>query len=335
MKYLWKRKKQVRHNSVVTRVKRASRLGQFFRRGLGGFLLLLAIGVAAIGGVEAWRSKLSGDGRFTIVITSPSMAIFSYQPQTAEGVLLKIPDAFMLAASHGYGKWRVVAVAGLDTQEGFSGKLVRDSATRTFGVVVDGQLKATRALEIGEREDLRSLVLSALWQKFTGGVETNLSLWDLVRLTRILSTTRIDRIKAVSLDEVTRLLAVAEPDGGVVYTLDEGALADLSRQWFTDENVAKENVTVIVVNEAQVAGLGTTIARVLSIAGVNVVAVENGEGVREKSGVYAHGKLKKSKSLAVIKKLMPEIEALDLGEGERGDIILRLGKDVGKRFGGN
>lgn len=336
MMQAWKRKKDRLPKRARARVEMSTPWRRRWRRVMMGLGIGLVIFLLGISGLEVMTSQISGKSRFTVVLATPSLALFSYQPQTAEGVLLSVPDAFMVRGAYGYGPWRAVALAGLDRQERLAGKLLQDSVTHTFGVVVDGYIAANEKMgtEIVDREGLNRLVVASLWQQFTGGVETNLSLWDLLRLMRILSTTRIDRIKEMRMSEVTRLLEMTEPGGGAVYLLDEGTLSDLSHQWFTDERVAQEGITVAVINEAQAAGLGTNVAQILSTSGVRVVAVENGAGEARESRVYTNDTFKQSKTLGVIKKLVPGIVVSDIGEGARADIILRLGKDVGERFGG-
>lgn len=249
-----------------------------------GFLLTLVI-------VLSFRAILAGvwDGksRFTVIVNSDPLLLFSVEPNTSEAALLIIPANTILDVPYSYNTYpatSVFALGNLDLQKG-GGKLLSKSIENTFGVMVDGfvawkeDLKPSASKETEELLKLKKNYFSvyglpSLFLKFLNvdkKMVKNISFIDLMRLWTAMRNTRNDRITILNLENNNVLSKEKLPDGSLVRILNKELFDQSIAINFQDRQVRLQNLSIEVVNASGKEKIAGQFSRVLQNLGANVV----------------------------------------------------------------
>ncbi len=125
------------------------------------------------------------------------------------------------------------------------------------------------------------LKIGALIDAVGGGVRTNLSIGEMLRLYEIAGETTSDKIVSVGLDNGVDGLLVSQNIGGaavlVPRTGDFSEIQEFVRSIFVDGFIKSENASIEVFNGTPAPGVATEYAALLRSYGYNVVNIGNAE----------------------------------------------------------
>lgn len=260
-------------------------------------LLLAAVFFLAviIGFKEINISKWDGQRRFTVIVDSDPLYLFSIEPSTNNATIVTIPSNATLDVPFNYNKYQAKAIyslGNLDAKRG-GGKLLAKSIENTFGVFTDGFIaskkdnKFTVSYEPDKIYTFKKNYFSAVslfpsfFRIFTGdSFMTDLSHIDLIRLWFSIHNLRGDQITIVNLTKSNILSDEKLPDGTIVKIVDKD-LFDLSMQsYFQDQRVRLQNVTIEIVNAASRQNVAAQFSRMLMHLGANVIAKSTTESLK-------------------------------------------------------
>jgi hypothetical protein len=137
------------------------------------------------------------------------------------------------------------------------------------------------------------------------GFKSNLTIFDLLRLSFYTQKISNDKIS----------------EDSIVFN-DKNSSQKVT-DWFTDPEIANENINIEVTNATQTSGLGNKVAKIITDMGGNVVLVNNSQNTEKKSKIYYK---KDSYTAKKISKLLgiplekKEINAIS-------EIVIQIGKD--------
>ena len=304
---------------------------RFISKGLivGIFLLL----IFAL--LDMYRSVWDGSSRLTVALVTPKVTVYSFDPQKQEAIITIFPDESLIDAAFGFGPYSARSISGLDRQEGKKGELIRASLSYTLKTFIDGSLAGNTGIEISSKNDVVGFLGAGMWKKATGKIETNLSFWDLGRSFWMISKLRDVNVTVIDLVDLNIGTQVVEPDGQVRYKLDDTLLTRLANRWFTDEDVAREGIEVVIVNAAESFGLGGKVSQVLGSSGVHVIAVETATEPDDRSKVVIGDRsLAKSKTVKEIERWLDSKSIWQEDLEGRAPVVVTLGKDIAEKVVG-
>lgn len=176
-------------------------------------------------------------GRLTLINFSKGIVVESIDPIAKSGVRLILPDNLQIASVAGRGEWLASAIKGAGEP-----KWVADSVASYLGVAYDGL-----AGELGWWDWWQ-------WNKWKAKVS-----WQEVKLEK------------TDLVEEKKL-----PDGLLVWLMGERwALG--SQEYFTDNAILAEGISLVIVNSTNTIGMGTHAARFVESRGIRVAQVRGSE----------------------------------------------------------
>lgn len=268
----------------------------FFQK--GRLLILAAIFFAAIFMVfkEIRLSKWDGQRRFTVVVDSDPLYLFSIEPNTNTASVVIIPSNTTLDVPFNYNKYQAKAIYSLGNLDAkrSGGKLLAKSMENTFGVFTDGFIaaKGDNKFSVPSEADkiymLKKNNFSAV-SLFTSFIRiitgdnftSDLSRMDLIKLWYSIHNLRSDQITIVNLAKIDILSDEKLPDGTMVKIFDKD-LFDLTLQTnFQDQKIRMQNVTIDIVNAANMQNVATQFGRTLMHLGAKVVSKSTAESLNK------------------------------------------------------
>lgn len=288
-----------------------------------------------------------GKSRFTVVVNSDPLFLFSIEPNTSQAVLLIIPANTILDVPYSYNTYpatSVFALGNLDSQKG-GGKLLSKSIENTFGVMVDGfvawkeDLKPSASKETEQLFKLKKNYFSvyglpSLFLKFLNvdkRMVKNISLIDLVRLWTAIRNTRNDRITVLNLENNNVLSGEKLPDGSLVNILNKELFDQSIAINFQDRQIRLQNLSIEVVNATDKEKIAGQFGRILQNLGANVV-VKSTASTDENFNCRIYVTAKISISDIIIQRLQKYFKCATGKKDEKGvsDIKVVLGKEFVK-----
>lgn len=242
------------------------------------------------------QSKWDGLRRFTLVIDSDPLYIFSIEPATSNAVIVLIQSNTILEVPYNYNGYQAKAIyplGKLDTKRS-GGQLLIKSIENTFGVFTDGFIaaKGNKSIVLPQNPDKiyefkknnfsAVSFLSSLLRIFTAEkLTTDISRLDLIRLWNSVHNLRADQINVINLDRTGILKDERLPDGTMVKTVDKD-LFDLSLQTnFQDQKIRTQNITIDIVNAADKQSVATQFSRMLMHLGAKTVATSTADSLKD------------------------------------------------------
>ncbi len=285
-----------------------------------------------------------GKSRFTFVVNSDPLLLFSVEPNTSAAVLLIIPSNTILDVPYSYNTYpasSVFALGNLDLQKG-GGKLLSKSIENTFGVMVDGFVawkedpKPAAPVTSEELFKLKKNYFSisgfpAIFLKILNldnKLVKNISFIDLMRLWTAVRSIRNDRITIQDLAKNSVLSSEKLPDGSLAGILNKEMFDQSIALNFQDRQVRMRKLTIEVVNATDKEKIAGQFSRVMQNLGANVVVKSTApSGENFNCRVYVDAKL--SSSDIIIKKLQKYFKCSALKKDDKGiaDIKVVLGKE--------
>jgi len=252
-------------------------------------VILISIITLKILNTDRW----DGRRRFTLAVNADRMLIFSIEPKTKRAVLLAFPVNTLLDVPFGYGSYPASSVFRLGELDGKSGgkKLFIKSIENTFGVTVEGffGMKSQGMFFLPDNE-FNIQTIKQSYFSYMGvvvnfpkvitlikSINTNLSIIEAIRLWYAVRSIRGDNIKFLSLEKKNICLENIQPDGSKLMVIDKDNLDNLIPDYFQDQLIRAEDVSIEIVNAGGKEKLAADFSRILISMGANVVSKNTAE----------------------------------------------------------
>lgn len=290
----------------------------------GWKMILVGVVIMLILGWWMWQGTNS---RTTVVLATPSLLVWSFDPAANKAVVWQLPDNLQIEVVGGYGMYAVKAVVGLDRQEKQQGRLVRDSVGYFLGVGVDGEIITPKTYGLPRLLD-KGWVETVLWQNMW------VKPW-LVKVWWVMAHLRPDQVEVIDLALSNSLSLHTLPDGSVVYQADLVQVTSLVQRYMTDEGLVNEGVEVLVTNATDSLGLGAIFSRMLSTLGIRVVGLEDDKENLSTSELLVQTKnMRHLRTVRYLERLIQVPVVVSPIAGGRADVVVRLGEDYKTRIRG-
>lgn len=255
----------------------------------------------------------TGEFNINLLVLTPQVSLFSYNPKEGKITLVNIPDETFLDVPDGFGQWQVRSVYGLG-----GSRLLALTMTSFFGIPVDGFLDISAlSAEQSAMEFISGINLLS-------GLKTDLTPLELIRLKLGTRAVRFDKIAKVDLSSLGVLDKDNLPDGTPIFRADPARL-DSVLAHFADPVILAEGKSVAVFNATDKPLLAQKGARLITNLGGNVIITSNAQMRLEKTVVTGE----ESKTLERLR----QIFGRETGEApavSRAQINVFLGEDFAK-----
>ncbi len=256
------------------------------------------------------------DGEFNLnlVLLSNPTSVLTYNSQDKKIVILEIPAETYVEVPSGYGKWQLRAVYELGQQEGRGGILLKDTLSSFLALSFDGFLEFSGPF----KEKKAGEILNILRSNPLGGfailknLQTDLTLFELLRFELALMQVRFDKIESRSLLDTGMLDKSKLADNTEIFLTDPVKLDSVLSD-FIDPKLKQEGKSIAIFNATSHPQLAQKAARIITNLGGNVIITGNHKQTLKKTVLFGE----QSKTL---KKLL-QIFVLDCPKGKNCDKI--------------
>lgn len=309
--------------------KKRSAVSAFFRF----CLILVILAMLLFAGSKVWQvgKKSLWDGRGNLnlaAITPDQLVVVSYQPFPPMLVILKIQPQVYVSLSRGFGDYPVSSIWPLgELEPSGGGELLKLSTQNFLQIPVQGWARLN--FPLGEKTGKREL-LGMIFGLLKGG-QTNLNLWDLLRLAKKINALPGSKIKTYSLDKTRASEIVTLADGSQAFRIQEDYLENLVVDLFSDQAVLGEGYMWEIFNATDKEGLAARVANLVHNIGGEVLVSPITSSI--KGGIYCQQKeicqsysaklLAKTFNLPVISEKIPD---------SRGEAVIVLDQNYWKFF---
>lgn len=289
------------------------------------FLLLILFLILLFACFKTWQmareSKWDGKTRFNFALVGEEVSLATFSPPEEELVFLNLPKGMQIEVTHGYGKYRVEAITGLEKQEKRPG-LLAESLQENLGVPIGGWIYTT---------DNKEELSNEIGKQILGRGETNLSKWDLVRLWWQVRKLRYARVKTLDLGKIRLLVDLTLPDRSKVWEIDKTSFDRWVQRLVFEPEMQEEHLGIEILNGTSHPGLAEKAARLLANIGGEVVWAGNSEIKYQRSNIKSQKEQKNSYTVQRIMKIF-NAEWEEKNNEERGEITLILGEDYWQKL---
>lgn len=265
----------------------------------------------------------NGEFNINLLIRTNSVSLFSYNPKDRKVVIVNIPDETYLEVPSGFGKWQLRAIYDLGGDQ-----LLKKTLVEFFAIPIDGFLDFGGSFKTRSASELLDSLKKNPFSGFEllSNLQTDLTLWELIRLQAGISSVRFDKIRELNLSKLNVLDKENLLDGTQVYISDpvrlDSILSDL-----VDPAISLEHKTIAVLNATNRSQLAQKAARLITNLGGNVIITSNAQKTLKKSQLIGE-QSKTLKRLQQIFDLDDKISTKDEdSESLRAQINLLLGED--------
>ncbi len=274
------------------------------------------------------RSLWDGRNQFNLVINSQPVMIVSLDYPEKKINILSVPDGTFVEAIHGYGPYRVESLYKLGEIKDQGGSLLSGSLQEYFGLNLDAYLTGEQYQP--EEMKAKNFLLNQFFNALRGREKTNLTRWDLLRIWWQVKRIREDKLVLIDLSQTSASQEVSLPDSSQAMKIDPERLSRIISQFFIDEGLEKEDLTVAVLNKTEHFGLANNVSKIIGNIGGRVVQVTNLQGEKNDNGKCEVESEKKYKNSYTVEKLN-QIFNCQWSERQENDqrarILLLIGED--------
>jgi hypothetical protein len=300
------------------------------------FLLLLVV-LAGLG-FRIYQffqtSQLPSKGNLVVGFQSSPIVIASLSPQEKKLNFLLVPTETLMESLDGLGQYRLGAFGQLEevAQAPF---LFKESLESYLSLPIEGWLSGTLNPPPGtDEKSFKKWYQDQARGALRGKVKADLNQLDLFKIWFFSLAIRTPDIEIISLEEDKELQKKVFPDGTVFYELDLEKADILIQEFFSEEEIKKEKLTVGVANATDHSGLGKRASRMITNLGGIVLKIDDwGESL-----AFSRIRIRPGKE----KTLTAEKLALSFGfpieEGDFNqflvDVLVIVGEDFWQKFEG-
>lgn len=290
---------------------------------------VISLIVLLIFGGMLWRDYQSSlivghDYRFSLVMANKDgeVSFVSFDPTEKRIFSLPFPKTLAIK-SRSVGEYTVGSLYKIGEYSNDGGSMVRRKVQGFMRVpipgylVVDGESMGENALKWG--------LAQSLWG---GGSRSNLSKLDTLKL---LYQAGVYTWKEASEDELVR--AGVLESRGVNYYYRADRLQQYVGTRLFDWGIGAEGVTIAVVNESGIDGMGSDMADFINNMGFDVISVKTGTEVIEHNSLVVKDPKRYTEVAGIFLRLLG-IAKVEQGEVEayRSEIVVKVGKDAVELF---
>lgn len=281
-------------------------------------LVVIVVLVLAGLGVREWQGSLvAGHARYRFnmawIVPESGVSFVSFDPVERTVMIIPFPSDLAIK-SRTSGEYAISALYKLGQYQDKGGSFARQKIQGFMRVPIPGYL-------VGSGSITRAL-LATLW----GDSESNLSIFDTLVLVSHLSRYRP---RVVSTEELIRAGVVE----GKTYHSDR--LQAFVGERLFDWEIATEGVSVAILNESGIDGLGGDMADFLDNLGLDVVSVRSGETSDLQESSWMVGDSGKADELGYIFEGLfgfPKPQVGNPDQEYRAEILIRVGSDARELF---
>lgn len=281
------------------------------------------------------KSVWDGKNNINLVIQGERIFIYTYHPDDEILNIISLPNDLYLETARGYGEYKLKNIYQLGGVEKIGGgELLRMSLQNLFVAPIDGQIIKIKNEKLKmknknlEKGKLTSLYLCLLTRR----CETNLSVWDLIRVFSHLNKLKFNNINLVKIEETILFKKEKLADGSEVFRLETLQIDDFSQRYFTDKKFLNEGLKLSILNATNYPGLAKNVSRLLKNIGGEMVSSKDADQVFDRSILYySNEEQKKTYSFKKISQIF-QIEQVLWDSQIEGDVRLVLGKDYLERY---
>lgn len=300
---------------------------------IGIFLLLVCFG----GAVYLFLSTNALRGRLGIILKGDPTVLVSWESDRDRFAVFLLPESMQIEAIHGYGWYGLDALWKLDAIDRQKGLLYRTSFEEslatpirwhgvigTAGAATDGQAGSTSLLQ-------RTLSLPSLIRMLLQG-QTNIRLNEMVYIWKRIQRLGPDTMTLFDFRKKQITAEVILPDATTVLRFDPERYDANIGNTLEDTSLRQEGIRIALYNTTATPGIAQRLARQIEHMGGFVVFVGNDETVE-------NGMCKLSGTKAILSSRTAQYfrstfgcTVLELLEGDRADLMVRLGKGIEGRY---
>lgn len=297
---------------------------------LGLLVAFFALLFLEVGKIFQLTTKAAWDGRnrLNLVVNSSPMGILSFAPKEDKSLaLLLIPENSLIETIHGFGNYQFGSIYNLGALENKGDQLLVGTAQNFFALPIDGLLTLKNFITKNQSlEETRNLITKNLWQIFRVGENHYLNRWDFLRLWWLARNLRQDRLKIIDLAQTGAFTEVTLADGSQVRKIDLTRADKTIGEYFKDEEIAKEDFSIAVLNGTAFTGLANQAVRLVNNLGGRVIEVGNWEEKVSDCEIISSKSITRSYTVKKLKKIFAcRWISGDLGN-HRADLLLILGE---------
>jgi len=282
------------------------------------------------------KSLWDGKSQFNLVLNSEPVMIISFDYSEKEINVLSIPNGTFVEAIHGCGPYRVESLYRLGEIKSYGGNLLSGSLQEYFGVNLDGYLSGSQ-YQPG-LVSIKNFLLNQAFDALRVQEKTNLTRWDLLRIWWRIKIIREDKIIFIDLAQSSVSQKVDLPDNSQAMKIDPERLSKIISQFFIDEGLEKEELTVAVLNKTEHLGLANNASKIIGNIGGRVIQVSDFQDKTTDSNRECEIKSeKKYKNSYTVRKLSQifncewlEKEGND--DSQRAKVLLLIGEDYWRKL---
>lgn len=290
---------------------------------LGLLCVLVIILICFVVQVSGSRIVKSG-GKFNFVVGSKSGEVMfgSYDSVEKQVISISFPQDLYIK-SRSVGEYRVGRLYSLALYEDEPGEFLQRKVQGFLRVPVSGYILIGGEANIAERKT----VMSGVWRGFLRrDYSTNMNFLDLlIMMHRSSSYVWFDK----GVDDLVREGVYVERSVG-----GYGCVPSRTQEYvegrFFDWNVAREGLSVAVINSSTEKGLASDVSDFVINIGADVVMVREGENKDDNSKLVVSKKeLINSETVSKLQELL-EIDIAEVGDTQpfRSDIVFYIGSDM-------
>jgi len=264
--------------------------------------------------------------RQAFVVTTNPMRIISWDRQRTAMQIVSIPKDILIDGAFGYGQYSLTALEALDVLDHKDGVLLVQSLAQAVGVPISGAIFVDSTES--EASALDSLKKIFSWRSIAGRVfgriGSTISVSDWIHIVLILHALGTNDAEVIDLSSATS--DVVRADGMVIRILDPQKVDFILGNSLHDANIRSENKTITIINTTSIVGIGSSIARIISRFGIQVVSVGNESLKVVQCELETDKSTKLTKTYQFLKSYLGCEEKLLSGEDSGvSDITLRIG----------
>lgn len=283
----------------------------------------------------------SVSGRTNIILINDSITLLSLDNEQNSLNVISLPSTLYLDVVRGKGQLVAGSLFKFDYLSHYRGKLLKETIKDFFGVPIDGWIKLSSEQNPSNLKEfiyLKDNDLSPVnFNNFLNeliGQRTDLSIISLRRFYYQLSNVRYDKIDFLALSENNILTKEILPDGSKVLKADRPRLDDFLKNKFTDLQILKDNLNIIVLNGTQTSGLASRAARIIGNSGGHVIITNESQDKVDKCEINILPINKNKYTVLRLRNIFNCKITNNLQDEGRSDLTLLLGLDYEKEISG-
>lgn len=263
--------------------------------------------------------------RTTVAVVGDPVQIVSWDNARQQLTIIPVPPDVYLDGAFGVGTLPLASLRKLEALDIKKKGVFAASLEGALAVPIAGVIDNDYSIVSEEngvhmaKEALSPFVLTAWWGN---GLFLPLRL----RLWWIFHRLRSDAVTMFDLEARSVFRPEWLPDGSQVRVFDINRFDAVIANRLEVDAIRREELRVRVVNTTDVAGLGNRAARILSHAGMVVVAVESEPLTQKRCSLHARKDFWDSQSSRFIQKVF-QCSMTEADTDERADVTVRLGEE--------